>query len=289
MKVLVVAFDGMDYELMKKFDLDNIPQEHFDTFDNKRGMKTVITCELFVSMITGKTHEEHGVVGIKTEITSGWRSKVADILAPEWARNNIRGFHRFGRLLDTVLERKERHYLKEDYNIDTLFEKIDGSRALFVPGYNTSEMVVAKAYGRLMNYGYSFDEKQKAYERFGFRARKQELFDDMKRIGARPLLFAHFHSPDMMQHKYGDTTLDTYDEKEMRRKYMELDNLAGDIKEKAEEAGYDVIIFFSDHGRPYPSGEHNQHAMYSSNFPLFDDVDNPHITDFHDVILDFMD
>ena len=103
-----------------------------------------------------------------------------------------------------------------------------------------------------------------------------ELNNDI--LDPRPLLMAHFQFPDLVQHVYGDRDLGNYDENKLREMYEEMDDLAGEIRDVAEEKGYDVIIFMSDHG--LPEGEvHNTNAFYSSNIELFDNSE-PKITDF---------
>lgn len=62
--------------------------------------------------------------------------------------------------------------------------------------------------------------------------------------------------------------------------YKETDKLAGKIKKKALQKGYEKIIFMSDHGLPTEEG-HNENAFYSSNKQLFGD-EKPRITDFRD-------
>lgn len=68
--------------------------------------------------------------------------------------------------------------------------------------------------------------------------------------------------------------------------YHEADRFAGEILEKAEENGFETVIFMSDHGLPdVEEGGHNENAFYSCNHELFGE-ETPHITDFHDKILE---
>lgn len=92
----------------------------------------------------------------------------------------------------------------------------------------------------------------------------------------------HIFRPDLHQHCYGDPNLSTYDENKLKNLYNETDELAERILEYFEE-DYDKIIFMSDHGLPTET-EHNENAFYSCNEELFHNK-TPHITDFHDKIL----
>ena len=93
----------------------------------------------------------------------------------------------------------------------------------------------------------------------------------------------HLHRTDHHQHQYGDPSISTYDEEKLQDLYEETDDLAGRIVGFFEE-DYDYIIFMSDHGLPTEK-EHNENAFYSCNKELFGD-ETPHITDFHDKILE---
>jgi predicted AlkP superfamily pyrophosphatase or phosphodiesterase len=97
----------------------------------------------------------------------------------------------------------------------------------------------------------------------------------------------HFHRVDQFQHYYGDESIGRFDQDKLLDLYRETDELASNIKQKALSAGYDCIIFMSDHGLP-TEDQHNKQAFYSSNIELFGD-DTPHITDFHDKILELTD
>lgn len=94
------------------------------------------------------------------------------------------------------------------------------------------------------------------------------------------LLMCHFKYPDTKQDIYSTS----HDEEYFQDLYKKIDNLAGRIVEKSD---YDTIIFISDHGMPLDI-QHNKNAFYSCNHELFGD-ETPHITDFHDKILEMVD
>jgi predicted AlkP superfamily phosphohydrolase/phosphomutase len=64
-KVVVIAFDGLDKDLIEEFGLENLTQQEFGSIDNVSGMSSIKTSELFASFITGKNFENHGVKGIR--------------------------------------------------------------------------------------------------------------------------------------------------------------------------------------------------------------------------------
>lgn len=167
-----------------------------------------------------------------------------------------------------------------------MFDKLDDSRAMFIPSYNPSPYWMIGAGLRLFNYGYSANEVADMWDSREFSFREKELFDELDSdiVLPRSLLMCHFHRPDIHQHLYGDKYIGNYDEEKLKRLYLEIDQLAGEIKDKALAKGYERIIFMSDHGLP-SQHEHNENAFYSCNEELFGE-EKPHITDFYNKIME---
>lgn len=273
---LIIAFDGLDHELIQKFNLKHVVQEEFGTIDNEAGMSSIITSELFASFITGKTYKQHGIKGL-FYYDGGKKGQIIDKITDPKLVQNIRGFHRLRKILMAATGVKKRRYTKEDLHVDTIFEKIDGSRAMFIPGYNPDKFWEMKCEATPLEYGYDIETYLEFWDNRSYEHRKRMLFRELD-LMARPLLMCHFHRTDTYQHMYGDKEIDSYDEEKLLKLYQETDQLAKEIKEKAQEIGYDRIIFMSDHGLPSNHG-HNINAFYSSNKPLFPDK-TPKITDF---------
>lgn len=272
--VLVVAFDGMDKELIDKFGLEHVKQKEFGQIDNHTGIKNIKTGELFASFITGETWETHGVTMVKR-----WNSPVmnrVENLVPKqdpfysWAA-------KVKDLLKGVSHLDREPYTKEDLSIPTLFDKIPDSKAVNVPSYSVNPGIEAFSYV-LDRYGVEFAEREAEKE---FAIRQQELLDELQ-TNKRDFLMAHFHYIDFMNHLYGDPV---QDEEKLAKKYEKADAVARTILDAAGDT-YDTIIFMSDHGLPTVN-EHNKQAFYSVNAAL--DLDTPHITDFHDIVLDHVD
>lgn len=288
--ILVVAFDGLDKGLIEEFGLKHVKQKEYGSIDNRTGMKEIKTSELFTSFITGETWEEHGITGhSKRKYRNPIKNRIITTITPGKLVGNVRGFQGFRDILSSILraEKMER-YTKEDQEVETLFDKIDGSRALFMPGYNPGMIWRLNLEVSPLHNGYSIDRQAKFWDRRAFEVRKRELFSEIENqiISPRPLLMCHIFRPDQYQHLYGDEKIDTFDKNKLRKMYGEIDNLAKDIKETALNSGYDYIIFMSDHGLPTQK-EHNENAFYSCNKKLFGRK-TPKITDFHDKILDLI-
>ncbi|MDY6769128.1 MAG: alkaline phosphatase family protein, partial [Candidatus Nanohaloarchaea archaeon] len=250
--VLVVAFDGMDKELIDKFDLDHVTQDEYGQIDNHTGVKEINTDELFASFITGETWEEHGVTGIKewdspilNRIEGVFPKRGALFTIGDMAKDGIKRFGGFER----------ERYTREKIDCPTLFDRIDGSRALNIPAYDVTPGIEVFSWV-LDKYGIEHAEREARKE---FRQRKEEFWAAMDEP-ASPLFMVHFHYIDSINHLYGDVL---HDEEKLEAAYAEMDRFAGEILDAAEDR-YDTIIFMSDHGLPTAT-EHNENAFYSSN------------------------
>jgi len=281
-KVLVIAFDGLDKELIEEFNLENIQQKEFGTIDNQTGMKNIYTSELFASFITGKNWQEHGIEHLTT-----WEDKnkgrLIETLAPKSIVESTKGFHRLRETLKTLLKTDEVKYSQEHLETETLFDKIDNSRPMYIPGFNPTIFWQLKAETLPLEYGYGADIAAEFWDTREHEFRTKNLFSELENdiVSPRDFLMVHLHRTDFHQHLYGDPT-GVLDKDKLRKLYQETDELAGEILEKAGDK-YDTVIFMSDHGLPAKKG-HNEKAFYSSNTKLFEDT--PKITDFHDKILE---
>lgn len=287
MNTIIIAFDGLDYELIKEFELENINQKEFAKIDNKTGMTEISTSELFASFITGETHEEHGIKGLRK-----WTNPRIDNFERKVEENTF--FNKFKGLRSAIFESinklgaMQRKYRKEDLGCRTIFEEIENSRAMYVPSYNPSPYWMIGAGLKPLRYGYSPKEVEELWDDKEYRDRKAKLFSELESdvLPPRELLMCHIHRPDIHQHLYGDRFLSkedsTFDKAKLKQLYQETDKLAGKIKKKALEKGYNRIIFMSDHGLPTAT-EHNENAFYSSNIELFDSRE-PHIKDFYEIL-----
>jgi hypothetical protein len=282
--VLVVALDGLDKELIEKFDLEYIKQGEFGGIDNKTGMTGIKTSELFASFITGKTYEKHGVKGLNKNSKFKWKERLSNLLFPNYLVSNFRGFTRLKKAFNLIIGGGKDKYTKEDLDSETLFDKIDNSKALFIPSYNPSIFWIARGKrGHLRDFDYRNKRFLYYWDEYEYETRKRKLLRPVNKWF--DFCMMHFHRPDLHQHYYGDPELSTYDEEKLRKLYQETDELAKDIIEYFSE-DYDTIIFMSDHGLP-TEDEHNENAFYSCNHKLFAD-ETPHITDFHDKILELV-
>lgn len=281
--VLVIAFDGLDKDLIEQFGCDNLVMHEYGAIENDDGICKRKTSELFTTFITGETHEVHGVEGL-----THWSNEKIDKFEEKYSESRL--FKKWEGLRYSIyesirrLDAKKKFYDKDNYEVDTLFEEIDNSRAMFVPGYNPSSLFRLLIQMKLLDKGYSRNEVADIWKRKEFRDRKDQLQKELENeiISPRNFLMCHFHYTDVFHHMYGDKSIDRYQQDKLRKMYQEIDKYAGELKELAEKTGYDTIIFMSDHGLPQGKS-HNKKAFYSCNKSLFWDR-TPLMTDFYSKI-----
>ncbi len=282
MRVLLIAFDGLDKELIEKFRCENLQQEEFGEIDNDSGICSRKTSELFASLITGKTHIDHGVTGLEL-----WRNP-NQITKLENKLQGNRFFDKFRGLRWALYHSVSRFNFrrdwptKEDLASKSIFEKVENSKPLFIPSYNPSLYFRARLPFRPLTLGFSAQNTLDFYDTREYEHRKSKVLAPVNKL--YDLFMAHFHRPDLHQHMYGQEGVN-FDERRLEELYEETDELAGKIVNYFED-DFDVIIFLSDHGLP-KGLEHNKNAFYSCNAEMFEST--PHITDFHDKILELVD
>ncbi|MFB6158109.1 MAG: alkaline phosphatase family protein [Candidatus Nanohalobium sp.] len=280
-----MAFDGLDKDLIQEFDLEHVVQEEFGSIDNDDQISVRSTSELFASFITGETHDQHGIEGLTTRTNESVQF-FEDRLPDNKFFNKFKGIRESFYSTDLIDGRKRKPEEK-DLEVKAIFEEIDDSRAMYVPGYNPSKLWKnGFSMGKLLSLGNSKVEVEDFLRDREFEVRKRKLFSELDNeiISPRKFLMCHFHFSDWMHHLYGDKKSGNWDRRKLLEIYKESDNLAKEILEKAEEASYDYVIFMSDHGLPDEEA-HNENAFYSCNKELFGE-ETPHITDFYDKILE---
>lgn len=258
-KVLVVAWDGLDYELIKKFNLEHIPLETMGCINNDTGINTRSTSELYTSFITGETWRTHGVTGINK---FNERGKLLEKMFPMTIRAGLPATSLLYNKSWDLLGADKRKYEKQDYDTPTLFDDIKNSKAMFIPGYNPgfgwSANLKSHTLDELMYRKQPTDEAEKTVDMmFNRRWNKfKTVFDE----DDYEFIMCHFHYPDYIQHFYGAKGLN-YQEDVLKGLYKEIDKKAKQIKTWAKLYNYD-LMFISDHGLP-EDFEHNKQAFYS--------------------------
>lgn len=283
METLVIAFDGMDKELIDRFELEHVCQKEYGKIDNSTGISKTYTSELFASFITGETHQAHGIRGLKAPDSEKNYRRV-NRLIPDFLEEHVRGFHTLKQVMKQIFEYELKIPWKKDLKCSTIFDEVENSRAMFVPSYNPSPFWASEAGMKPLELGYTTKQTMDYWDDREYKYRKKMLLRELESdiLEARPLLMCHFHRPDMFNHMYGDKELQKFDLNRLEKYYREMDEFAAKIKKIAVSGGYKRIIFMSDHGLPTSEG-HNKNAFYSCNKELFGSS-KPKITDFYSLL-----
>jgi len=267
--VLLVAFDGMDKELMEEYECDFLlGMGEFGEIDNSSNTFRIWTTELFTSLITGENYEEHGVKAL-----GQWNNEKLDNLEKYFEQYSFfRNFNGLRKNFWEFLGFEMHGYSRDDYSQDTLFDKIPDSVSVDVPGY---DVLLEKGGTRISDYGI---EGAVEHQNWIHEKKKEDLFEAIDE--EHDFVMGHFHKLDHFHHWFWEVG----QERPVEEVYEEFDDFAKEIMERAEDK-YDYIIFMSDHGLPTPD-QHNANAFYSCNKALFENT--PLITDFHDRILEIV-
>lgn len=274
MKVLIVAFDGLDYKFIRRFNCESLMQKEFGKI-NLEDIYKIATPEIFSNFLTGKNWKEHGVKGF-FNIKFPFLRKIKNFLLRHYEfplvpeiYDSLHDF--FMKYLKPFFGTYERTDLKGK----TFLDEIEGSEviALSPP---LSWLLSSKEKKEKKDKPRGIEEILNHLEETTDKT-KEMLFNKMQ--AGKKVLMAHFHEPDNIQHIY-------LQEKENRQKikeiYRKMDRLTQEIKKKASEEDYEVVLFFSDHGVP-TEFSHKKRAFYSLNREL--NLDNPKMRDFYKIIV----
>jgi predicted AlkP superfamily phosphohydrolase/phosphomutase len=255
-RMLVVGFDGLDYQKIKEYDCENLMLESFGKIDLEGlPLKTPL---LWSSMITGVKPEEHGIdsmLKFKGEKVRRYDELLKKVL------------NRFGwsaiKLREAIM-----HYIfdssisaptKENMKVDSIFEKVADSKPLDIPGYSHYPYLAGKMNVNAVYKKHAPVPRERVVRdvKAEHLYRKKQLFEN---IGEHKLVMQHLHYPDWMQHLYPKEEKD-------EGLYNEMNELAGKILEKTDDDT--LVVFCSDHG--LEDGGHRDQAFYAMNT----DIDEP--------------
>jgi hypothetical protein len=289
MRVLVVIFGGLDVQFLSRWSCPSLQQAEWgpvvvDELHDQRDVATQITAQL----ITGKTWRENGVGDRKRQFIRYRRPLVrwveqGPLASVSKGLAKRRGVYHTFRWADVT----EREFLKEDLACRSLFDRIPGSEAVYVPAYNPEpswalgrNILDPRRYPGLGVAGAEdLLEKNHAWRRRRF---LEALEGEPK-----PMLMTQFQYIDSVQHLYLDYVAPP-DAAAVEAAYRRMDDFAADIKERAA-AKYDRVLFVSDNGAARKDGyrpTHYNRPFYSVDAPV--GLDRPNLRSFHDLILEWV-
>jgi hypothetical protein len=270
MRVLILAYDGLDHDLVETLSLRNILQREHGKVDVPivGGIDDPSTPIVWTSFITGEPPEVHGV-----DMPQMWNNEF----------DGLRRFVRKHRGIHNVLKRFKVGYRvregvgastsfpsRKNINVDTLFEAVKPSVALGVPVYNKN---LEKVYpiGDVLrarqdpDYLPVFEERVRRIFAEEVESLFEALEDDWR------LLMIHFHITDLFGHAFWGT-------EKLATLYEEMDLLTKRIKSSLRED--DLVLIISDHGMSRLG--HTKKGFYSFNVKI--GLEEPDIKDFFKIV-----
>lgn len=289
MTLVVLGLDALDPELVD-------PSEHPSlTLASHGSIETLVsssgepsTHELWPTIITGLTPEEHGLVlddGVSWEHPLlRYGSRVADVALPAWLRTRIGAWLLTNTSADAF--RTPSSYYDE-HGLPTVFDG-RASTAIGVPNYVVDEDVPDREHQLRRSMGDLFERNPSApgghttSDRDEFYERCLEML--MVRIarvrralrsGSYELVFGYTSGLDLIGHVSFDAPA------VQRRAYAETDEFVGEL---ADDLGDDDdLLLVSDHG--LQEGLHTDEAMVASTDPgLVERIGS--VTDVYDAVVE---
>jgi len=268
MKVVILAYDGLEYDLVVKWKLKNIMQEYYGKYEApispKRGKP--FTPNAWVSFITGLPPEVHGV--------DDWWSfgKILDWLRFHppfiWIKGKRMILKKLGIKIKPKVVGKE--YIK----YDTIFDLVKPSIPLFIPAYN--EPVEPH-----IEYGLALEKGVREYIRTIWKwhnIRKETLFKNLDKDWK--LLMIWFDIADVLGH-----VCIVKCRNELFKAYLDLNSIAKRVRDKLDNET--AILIVSDHGMEVTAdgvtGDHSKYGFWSLN--VKPPLTPKKITDFKNMIL----
>jgi len=270
MRVLILAYDGLDHDLVEGLSLRNILQREHGRVEVPivGGIDDPSTPIVWTSFITGEPPEVHGV-----DMPQMWDNRLDGIRSYVRRHRGIHGILRrfkVGYRVREAIDVKPSFPSRKDIKVGTLFEVVKPSVALGVPVYNKNLEEIYPIGDVLQarqdpDYLPVFEERVRRI----FAEEVERLFDAIE--GEWRLLMIHFHITDLFGHAFWGT-------EKLATLYEEMDLLTKKVKDRLEED--DLVLIISDHGMNRLG--HTKKGFYSLNVRL--GLEEPDIKDFYKIV-----
>ncbi len=263
-RIVVLGIDGLEYSLVKKWQLKNLMQKAYCKMDLS-DYRVKVTPPIWGSMLTGEIDEEvmdvwvraAQFVNLKSDVKQkGWAKTVTMLLPyiPPLIKNKI-----IYRILEIMGENPFEvtfNYVKEK-KIPNIFQFFKKPWHNGIPSYGRLDNVPERRL--LFEKAVGGDKKQLIdYEKKLYDKDKLQLFSALDNKDY-DLIFWYTPFIDSLGHLYIGKPL------KLMKYYLEINNVVGEIKARDNNSNIYVV---SDHGMEEVErgwGMHNDYAFFSSN------------------------
>jgi len=273
MRVFILALDGLDYGLARRWRLLNLLQKRHGAFRIGREyyhptQRVPYSPTIWATVITGRRPREHGVRD--WWVYGGILDKLRYLPVIRWIKGKRKLLARLG-IRPHVPSRAE-------LGCETIFDVVKPSIAVNVPPYNDPteyHAILREAVEK------GLDEYLRAIWRV-HEMRVRDTLRALEEAGEWKLFMTWLDLADLLGHTcIGRRRL------ELMKGYMELNRLAGELQRRVP--GDTVFLIISDHGMRLAedgvSGDHSEYAFWSLN--LDTDWEPRDFTDFYPKILEW--
>lgn len=270
MRVLILAYDGLDYDLVETLSLRNILQREHGKVEVPivGGIDDPSTPIVWTSFITGESPEVHGV-----DMPQMWDNEfdgLRSFVRRHRGVHNILKRFKVGQKVREATGARSSFPSRKNIKVDTFFEVVKPSVALGVPVYNKNLEEIYPI-GDVMRarqdpeYLPVFEERVRGI----FDEEVETLFDAID--GEWRLLMVHLHITDLFGHAFWGT-------EKVATLYEEMDLLTKRVKARLRED--DLVLIISDHGMSKLG--HTKKGFYSFNVKI--GLVDPDIKDFFNIV-----
>jgi hypothetical protein len=275
--VILLALDGLEYNLVVRWHLKNLMQNMYGYIDVSKyyvpEVNEILTPNVWASFLTGSEPEVHGAKLFslsRFESLEGLRRRLGKVL-PYVIREPISKMLRKMRLIVRV----DRDFLRRR-GLVTIFDEVKSIVLEDFPVYNPTDTTrdrllkaVRKGLREYVEECWRINKER--------RVKLLSLIDEFLN-GDYELLGAYFDIADKVGHVYyGRNML------EVMKAYFFLNKLAYEVRTKVHGEAFVVIV--SDHGME-PDGKHSPRAFFSFSHRL--GKVPKEITEFKQIILDII-
>jgi len=250
MKVLILGFDALEYDLVKQWKLRQLMQVRYGVYEAAISpkYKKPHTPSAWTTIITGKYPEEHG-------IDDWWTyGKILDWLRTKpplvWIKNKRKILWKLGI--------RPKLHSRNEIKVKTIFDLTSRSIALFIPGYNEPVEPHMKLNEAIKKGIKEYIKTIWEVHRWRVKTFLEELNNDWD------LFMVWFDIADLLGH-----VCMVKCRKELWKAYLDLARLVGIVKKEVPEDT--LILILSDHGmKPMPdgTGDHSEYGFWSINMDL---------------------
>jgi len=270
MRVLILAYDGLDHDLVETLSLRNILQREHGKVEVPivGGIDDPSTPIVWTSFITGEPPEVHGV-----DMPQMWDNEfdgLRSFVRRHRGVHNILKRFKVGQKVREATGARSSFPSRKNIKVDTFFEVVKPSVALGVPVYNKNLEEIYPI-GDVMRarqdpeYLPVFEERVRGI----FDEEVETLFDAID--GEWRLLMVHLHITDLFGHAFWGT-------EKVATLYEEMDLLTKRVKARLRED--DLVLIISDHGMSKLG--HTKKGFYSFNVKI--GLVDPDIKDFFNIV-----